>query len=234
MGDEPRLQSIGLDVAQVIREIGYTNLSVIASGTKQHIKHEIETRLAPRRMEIMELRDELFLKELDDFLGDGDQWSMTLHPDNIHIMETLDDKWIKNVIGGQHEEFQKELMKTAHAMAPMKGLLDTPRKTFGIFGGVLEEARALLSMIEIHAHLPNMPELAVSMGSAGFTTDRVSCDLTEGKPVFWFLKAILCPLKLGIQGIEALRAAHDIMRIPQTPNKEVNTDTITEAIPQLM
>jgi len=223
--DEPRLQKIGFEIAKLIHEIGYTNLSVTASGTKEHIIHQIAQTLAPRRDEILKLRTELLPKALRDFLGEEDQWSLTLHPDNIQIMETIGDGW-KNLMDGQHEHFQKEIQKNARAMALDDHLLDTPRN-FGIYGGVLEEGRLLLGMMEIHArslnHYLEMPQLAVSMDDHGFNADHVSCDLNDGRPALWFFKAILCPLKFGIHGIETLRAASDILKVIPAAKKEMTT-----------
>jgi len=203
--DEPRVQSIGLEVAQAIREIA------AMSSKRDEMKQHIEQKLFPRRGEILKLREELIPAPLHEILDNGDQWSMTLHRDNIRVMETVSDGW-SNVIGGHHEHFQAQLQATAQALAPMEA---SPR-SLAIFAGVLEEGRALLDMLELHARSLGkdlqMPQLTISLTSSrGFGDRPVSCDLEEGKPAMWFLKSILCPLKFGTQGLDALRATSSII-----------------------
>lgn len=214
--DDPRLQSIGFDVAQAIHKAANTNLSMDASTRRSYIKYHIEQTLFPHRAKISWLRNELIHAPLHEFLGEGNQWSMTLQPDNIRIMETIGVGWI-NVIDEHHQQFQVQLRKTAHVKEPMTDLFNIPQNNFGIFGGVLEQSRALLDIIKIHAHsVSNDLDIPQLVFADKGNTEVVSCDLAEGKPALWFLKAILCPLKLGIQGIDALRAASDIMKFSST------------------
>mmetsp|Transcript_81343 Transcript_81343/g.230491 ORF Transcript_81343/g.230491 Transcript_81343/m.230491 type:complete len:131 (-) Transcript_81343:80-472(-) len=125
-------------------------------------------------------------------------------------METVHDDW-GNAIGGHHEHFQVQLQVTAQALSPT----EAAQRSYGVFGGVLEEGRAVLDVIELHFHSLghdlSMPQLAVSItGDESFGAEPLSCDIDEGKTAHWFLKAILCPLKFATQGVDALRSADSV------------------------
>jgi len=189
--DDPRVQNIGFDVAKVIRK------SAAFSGIGDDTRSRIEKKLFARREEILKLRGELIPTNLLEFLGHENQWSLTLHPDNLQVMETVGDGW-DLVIRGEHDHF------IGRPMASTKAQI-----SFDIFAGVLEESKALLDMIELHArslgkHL-RMPQLSVSV--------PISCNLHEGKAELWSMKAILCSLKFGTQGLDALRAISEMLTV---------------------
>lgn len=195
--DEPRVQSIGLDVAKAIHE------RARMSGARDDLRGHIEKRLVARREEILALRDALIPTQLLEFLGHTNQWFMTLHPDNLQVMETVSDGW-ELVIRGEHDHFTAQTLASTRA-----------QRSLDIFAGVLEEGRALLDMIELHAmslgKQLRVPQLTVSVNykKGAIGSEPLSCDLQEGE--LWFIKAILCPLKFGTQGLDALRAAAEIL-----------------------
>merc|ERR1719356_162840 len=99
-------------------------------------------------------------------------------------------------------------------------------KTLGAIGGVVEEGRALIDIIKLCAHIirgeSDPPLLATSMaGTLDFKNNVLSCQLSSGAAELGkssevdFAKAIFCPLKFGVQGLDALRAVPNMLdRLP--------------------
>merc|ERR1711972_1259812 len=83
---DPRVQRLGLTVAQAIRESPFKG--------RDEVRRHIEESLHPHRLEIRKLRDELIPAELRDPDDEGYEWDLTLDPKNIHVMQTVSDEWL--------------------------------------------------------------------------------------------------------------------------------------------
>jgi len=179
---DPRVQKIGLEVARAIRGS--------ASSNRDIVKRRIEERLQPQLREILELRQELVPSTLRRLWGEGHTWDMTLDPENVMVMERVSD------------EFETSYdPRTA---------VNASEKDFGLYGGVLGEARALLDVMRACMRLFSsdlkVPEWATSLGgNMEISAELLSCELdpiTDSR--MNFMKALFCPLKFGTQGMDAL------------------------------
>merc|ERR1712012_942510 len=59
-----------------------------------------------------------------------------------------------------------------------------------------------------------MPKLVATLGGdRAIDAGRVSCNFEEDDAAIWFRKTIQCPMKFGVQGLDALRAAPVLMSL---------------------
>merc|ERR1711957_146001 len=89
----------------------------------------------------------------------------------------------------------------------------------GVLVGVLEEGKALINLIQLccrwagkDIEVPNwVPSLVSEAYFGSELSEVVSCEpvVDDGKALD-FKRALLCPLKYGTQGLDALRAAQAI------------------------
>mmetsp|Transcript_103647 Transcript_103647/g.231450 ORF Transcript_103647/g.231450 Transcript_103647/m.231450 type:complete len:391 (+) Transcript_103647:195-1367(+) len=189
---DPRVQSIGFEVAQAIRSCSFYE--------REFVKRRIENQLQPRIGEILRLRRELVPPSLQEVWGEGHQWEMTLDPENMDAMKAVSDSWAS----------EKGLISSAAAVGPLH--LSSAQKSWSVLGGAIEEGRALLDAIQVSTHLfrkdLQVPVAAASLaGSGGLGSELATCALGHPQD---FAKTLFCPLKFGAQGVEALRAAFDI------------------------
>lgn len=193
----PEVQRIGYEVSLAIRH----SLSL----KKELVKQTIENTLRSNSGEIKKLRDELVSSTDLGFLGNGHQWDMTLDMENLQIMEAFHDG---KFFGSMNASFFAEF----HPSNPKK--IPLQEKAYGAWGGVLEEARALLYIIKLLAdshgmnlHVPmNATSLGANVDIKDLGSELLSCELHSADGMNNLMKTLFCPLKYGTQGLDALRA----------------------------
>jgi len=182
------VQSVGLDVARAARGSGTTD--------KELVRQYINQRLQPRLREIKQLRGELISPQLAEIWGEERHWSMTLTAENLKAVQTPSGRFV-----GDFEPFKE---------------VDLQKKQFGILGGILEELRALLEIVRLagRAQGIEIEFLAWATSLDGrVSPELLSCELvTLADNKIDALKALFCPLKFGLQGMDALRAANEMER----------------------
>jgi len=194
---EPQVQRIGLDVARAIRDSGCT--------LEACVQRRIEERLRLHRGKLWELRELLVPTPLRELWGQEHQWAMTLDPENIRAIES--------VVGKFFAEDELE-GKGSGGLGGEAATLSPAEKSLVVLGGVLAEGRALLDSLRLSVrHFGkelDVPLWATSLGGVwrDFGAPLASCS-AEPEEVgrIRFLKELFCPLMLGSQGLEALRAA---------------------------
>merc|ERR1719436_681522 len=132
---------------------------------------------------------------------------------------TLDEENIRVMGAYQGEGKYGAIRKTVKKGAPQK-LSFSAMKKYSILGGVLEEARALLDIIELCAHLFGrhfeVPYWLTYLGGhLDVSSEFLSCEHHFLKPDAEDMKlnstsSLFCPLKFGTQGMDAIRAAFDM------------------------
>jgi len=210
---DPRVQRIGLNVAQAIRDS--------PSKDREDLRHHIEESLHPRAEEIRRLRDELVPAELRDPDADGEgyEWELTLDPANVHTMAAVSDEWRREIDSPE----ERRLSPASTAIGEVSGSVyvippaDQLQKARSISAGVAEEARALLDILDLCMRIFGRGSI-LSLGSQPLvraldsgSESSVSCHLDSGEGAKVNLtKAVLCPLKFGSLGIDAMRAELDV------------------------
>jgi len=200
----PDVQSIGFEVALAIRRSLTTD--------RMQVRQKIEEMLRSNLDEVKRLRDEHVSEQLLTLWGSEHQWEMTLDPENIRVMEAFH--------GGR---FFGSMNASFYVTTQRGGVKKLPHeeKAYGAWGGILEEGRALLNIIRIIAHSSGsgefkVPAWAASLGDNMDVQDLgrelLSCELYESDGMDNFMKALFCPLKYGVQGIDALRAVDQMLR----------------------
>lgn len=219
----PRVQSIGLDIGQAIHDSKSTH--------REDLRRYIQTRLQPRLGEIMKLRSELMPEPLRQLWGGGHQWTMTLDEENIRLMGAYRGQ-------GKYGAIRRSSAGGAAGGAAPVELSPQEAKTYSILGGVLEEGRALLDIIELCAHLFGrhfeVPYWLTYLGGhMDVTSEFLSCEHHFLRPEDEKLNsttALFCPLKFGTQGMDALRAAFDMdSRGPYIPDTQFASPSLAAA-----
>jgi hypothetical protein len=208
MSDQ-RVQGVGFEVGQAIRSS--------ASMDHQYLKSRIESRLYPRLHEVWALREELMPKSLLRLWAKGHQWEMTFQPENIRMMQTSD--------GGMFAAPYNSLVDVYRVGTPSTPL-NLEEKLYGIRGGVQEQARALVHLIQLCTRVLGEEELSIPawatslQGTFDFAGEVLSCEL-HGPGAFKvdYAKAFFCTLRFGAQGVDALRAISGMTR-PEVPQRE--------------
>jgi hypothetical protein len=203
---DTKVQELGFEVGKAIRESTTTDRNVLF--------RRIMAKLLPRTDDISQLRSSVLPPGLKQIWGSGHQWNMTLHTENVQIMQAYGDSSFGMAM------FDK--LDDVYSAGGMDLEASDELKMVGALGGVVEEGRALISIIELCTHLygahGSLPLTATSLeGTLSFKSNVLSCQLGAedeelGKPdVKNFMKAIFCPLKFGVQGLDALRALPDLV-----------------------
>jgi hypothetical protein len=197
---EPRVQRIGFEVGQAIRNCPSTD--------KEQLKRLIEERLKPRLPELLKLRNELMPEPLLELWATDHQWDMTLDPENVQVMQAK-----------QGGKFAPAFVSLGDVYRLGRAPTESGSKSYSLTGGVVEEARALIDLIKACTRLfgqdLQVPERATSLaGTFNFDAEALSCELraADGDARINEMKALFCPLKFGTQGLDALRAAADMDR----------------------
>jgi hypothetical protein len=197
---ERRVQNIGFEVGQAIRESRSTDREVL--------RRRIEARLQPRLPELLRLREELMPEPLRELWATDHHWDMTLDPENVQVMQAKQ--------GGKFADAFSSIGDVYRMGAASKPIAFSS-ESYSVMGGVVEEARALIDLIKVCTRLfgkeLEVPANATSLvGTFNFGAEALSCELrTAGSDDRTnLLKALFCPLKFGTQGVDALRAAVDM------------------------
>lgn len=196
-----KLLTLGERVGKTIHESGTIDRMVI--------RQLIEADLQPRSEEIHKLRSELLPLHMREALSlpssGAHSWELTLDPENVQVMGAYS--------GGKFVSLtSSQTVNGAEALSE----LPSAEKTYGILGGVLEEGRALLDILKSSARLYgrelDVPAWVTELGgNMDVSSQELNCEhhfASDSK--LTFMKAILCPLKFGTQGLDALRAFQGI------------------------
>ncbi|CAK0800723.1 unnamed protein product [Prorocentrum cordatum] len=184
-----RVQAVGKQVAKAIRDSD--------SEEPEDVKRAIEEHMRDHVLQVQNLRDELVPAALLELWGEGHQWEMTLEADNIKAMRMVEGDFADGTVSSNAK-------------------VDLEKKTYAVFGGALEEGRALLDLVRLATRFGG-EELAVPIAAASTASGEggpklMACSADAGETQEDFMKALYCPLKYGAQGLDALRAVAEITR----------------------
>jgi len=209
------VQHVGMDVARAMRGS--------SSGESEQLRHDIERQLQPRAGKLLELRDRLVPAELRSLWGDARPWASTLDPQNVRVMQA------GGSLGKLLTEGEEIAVQGSSEHPRRRGVrIAAAEKAAAISAGAREEARVLLGMLARVADLPtNSASLVASPADAdadhhvvrppprvegmervlvdGPAEEPLSCEAgsSQGRAS----RAMLCALKFGAQGLDALRAS---------------------------
>jgi len=175
------VRSFGLEVARAIRES--------PSPEPDHLKAHIQERLVPRLKELDAFSDKVVPDRLVTLWGRGREWSMTLDPVNIRSMESVSGKFV-------------------NSFKPKKDAA-TKQKMEAVRDAALEMAKSLLDFLLLCVNDMG-PEWSTDIGDtlavAGDEPLSWPCELdAEMDTDYDFDKGLICPLKFGAQGLDAMR-----------------------------
>jgi len=238
---DPRVQSIGLDVAKAIAESSSTG-----PGARWHILDAIHRRLRARISELRLLRQQLLPTEvleqtaMHNGMPATARWTLTLTSANIHAMEGLDDSW-SDEIGGHTEPSGGVVpvwrsLSASDAAPEIAEVPNDPRngrnstdavqqKVAAVAAGILEEGNAILDLLS-HGDQPREEQAQEGRGTGAYwAMSDLGHTLALGsfhQPILCghagrlsstlrsAAQAVVCPLKFGAFGLDALRAAAEI------------------------
>jgi hypothetical protein len=207
----PEVQRIGFEVALAIRRS--------LSFEPQVVRKNVQEILLSNIGELLRLRGDLISERLEELWGIGLNWQMTLQPENLQVMEAFHS-------GEFFGSMSADFYASNRSGAP--GRLPPEEKSYGAWGGVLEEGRVFLGLVQLAARAAgqkdlDLPPEATSLSSnvdvKDLGSELLSCELHEKDGMNNFMKALFCPLKYGAQGLEALRSIAQ-MAPPQVPSAQ--------------
>jgi len=178
---DPDVRGFGLEVARAIRES--------PSPEPDYLRSHIQERLVPRLRELGAFEAAVVPDRLVTLWGQGREWSMTLDPVNIRSMESVSGKFVNS--------FQ-----------PKKGPA-AKQKVEAVRDAALEMAKSLLDflLLCINDMGPAFStDIGDTMAVAGDAPLSWPCELdAEMDTNYDFDKGLICPLKFGAQGLDAMR-----------------------------
>lgn len=214
---DKRLRNIGLDVAEAIRDSKAVPERVAdvreVVRSVRDVQDFVENTLAQTALVELERDEALMLPaELRHFLGMAHQWSRTLDLENLEMMKSVDSQW-RSIEAGWRE-------RPVRATSSLEGLRRAIR------AGALEMVRVLLFIIEL-ASYTRMPAWIWwdNTGGEDEPQDGLSCKLDRANAA---LNLVLCPLRFGGQGLDALRARSHIAN--RRPEKDDRKATVTPSM----
>jgi hypothetical protein len=175
------VRGFGLEVARAIRES--------PSPEPDYLRKHIQERLIPRLREMDKFSEKAISDRLLTLWGQGREWSMTLDPVNIQSMETVSGKFVNS-----YEPKKPMAMK---------------QKMEAVRDAALEMAKSLIDFLLLCVNDMG-PEWSTDIGdtmaAAGDGPLSWPCQLdAEGDTDYDFDKGLICPLKFGAQGLDAIR-----------------------------
>jgi len=195
----PQVQSIGYEVALAMRRSLTSDPEVVRAAVEEVLSTNLEN--------VKELRDELIAPRMLDYWGPEQQWELTLDPENLAVIQAF-----------RHGEFYGSLDADFYSknVSGLVKKLPAKEKAYGVWGGVLEQGRALIDVIrllarhqEIELLVPaQATSLDVNVDVEDLGSELLSCELQPKDGMNNLMKALFCPLKYGSQGLDALRAVH--------------------------
>jgi hypothetical protein len=197
----PEVQKYGYEVALAIRRSFSMNL--------KEVREEIEEMVRNNLQDIQELDDEVTSPQVAKLWSVGHEWQMTLEPENLKVISAFNKtgKFYGSMDASFYSEKQKDVARK----------LPDEEKAYAAWGGLLEQARVFLDVIKILS-LNKGKELLLPWQATAlaFHTDKdlgsdvLSCEMEDGEGMNNLMKAVFCPLKYGAQGMDALRAVHQM------------------------
>jgi len=212
---EPRVQSLGLEVALAIRESRQKQpLYMRRSAMQQDMIHRIAERLRPRFDEIESLHNELLSPSLHD-LRQGHRWELTFEPSNIRAAETVGGTWDFN--GHRSSQATAVSDATSASITELRGFghsspqdlqffSEAPSKmsdkAVSVLAGVMEQAQFVFGIV----NAPPSSPVAAFASSLGLNSRLiVSCNLDgQGESRNNLIGTLVCPLKFGSFGVDVL------------------------------
>lgn len=182
------LKMISLIGNYEVQQLGYQVTKALRAGasptrSKESFKWYIEDFLDERLDEMQKLAIQLIPSPVRDLWGaGGHDWEMTLDPENVHIMQTINVKPISNFT-----------------------YVDLQTKSFSIYAGVLEEGRVLLDLMKICIRAVGPSWDTSTRRTIDILFESIAQPAKSGD--LELMEAFLWPLRCGAQGIDALRAS---------------------------
>jgi len=175
------VRGFGLEVARAIRKS--------TSSKPDHLRIHIQERLVPRLREMDAVSQKAISERLLTLWGMGREWSMTLDPVNIESMQSVSGKFV-------------------NSYKPKKPMA-RKQKVEAVRDAALEMAKSLIDFLLLCVNDMG-PEWSTdirdTMSVAGDGPLSWPCELdAEGDTNDDFDKGLICPLKFGAQGLDAMR-----------------------------
>mmetsp|Transcript_123821 Transcript_123821/g.361531 ORF Transcript_123821/g.361531 Transcript_123821/m.361531 type:complete len:412 (-) Transcript_123821:219-1454(-) len=215
LGD-PRVESIGLDIAEALRSTFHHGAADEAQRPDDSVVIASLNELL-QRFELGALSEDLALARL--LWSEGRQWDLSLEFEHFRSMAGMSSRW-----HGILEEAPKQKAEPAWGITAVAVEEDT---RLAIIAGAVVQARVLLDILKVRARSA-VPFWVTSLsGYLGVSQKDISCDLNESHAV---LNSFACPLKFGIQGMDALRAhfsEEPIQRPIQDPTSDIGEKMLT-------
>jgi hypothetical protein len=193
----PQVQSIGYEVALAMRRALTSDPAIVMAAVEEVLTVNLEN--------IKELRDELITPHMLHYWGPEQQWELTLDPENMAVMQAF-----------RHGEFYGSLDADFYSknVSGLVKKLPAKEKAYGVWGGVLEQGRALIDVVKLLAMRQDIEllvpaqatSLDVNVDVEDLGSELLSCELQPKDGMNNLMKALFCPLKYGSQGLDALRA----------------------------
>mmetsp|Transcript_11388 Transcript_11388/g.25297 ORF Transcript_11388/g.25297 Transcript_11388/m.25297 type:complete len:460 (-) Transcript_11388:55-1434(-) len=231
MGD-PRVQSLGLCVAQAIHE---------SKADDEDIQQHVDMHLQARLQEVRKLQDELIPKQIRAGRQQkGHRWTSAVDPASVVVMASVSDKWDRQINAGAGVAPHEDLDVFAPRPGPstlfsrnpfIRRQANEPRRlkiVSSISAAVSQQAKAFLATIEsLQEQKPTAmlrggardgleegrelldgPVLVSASVADGLPRTPISCELNvaerSGMGGISMEKVTTCLLKLSILGMNAL------------------------------
>jgi len=176
----------------------------------------IEARLQPRSAEVRHLRDELVPAPMREVWGLRHPWALTLDSENLRLMQGTEKR--NHSMASQQEPMARQQLDPSYIMA-----------------GVLEEGRALLDAVQLCARLfgrdhawaaslslvDGLEARAVRGGlrcvpeAESANAESGAADRAGGGRMADLAEQLLCSLKFGTQGLDAMAAIGGVFSEPR-------------------
>jgi len=169
-----------------------------------------------QRFELGALAEHLELARL--LWSEGRQWDLTLETEHFRSMANVSSRWHEII----QEAAGRDVAPTWPGLAPLP-VEEELRQAIVV--GALVQARVLLDIMKVRAR-SGVPAWVTSLSRyLGIDAEDVSCDLGSAHA---FLNQFACPLKFGIQGMDALRAHFAEQPLIREPNRGPTSPSIQD------
>jgi hypothetical protein len=198
----PEVQTVGFEVTLAIRR------SLTLNESSDTLADRIQDMLLSNAVKVHELWGDYVTPAMIGIWNGSRQWQMTLQTENLKVMQAFSKTG--QLYGSMSASFYAQNSSRLPEKVPAE------EKAYGAWGGVLEQARVLLGAVQLASQARGtellIPAQATNLGNnvdvEDLGSELLSCELQSKDGMNNFMKAIFCPLKYGIQGVEALRAVH--------------------------